>query len=82
MRRRQSPASTAAAGAGVVPSADAPRAGPRSLGPRPAPPRTARGEATRQRLLDAAERLFGTRGFHDTSIVEITREAGVGHGTF
>ncbi len=43
---------------------------------------TARGEATRQRLLDAAEALFGQRGFHDTSIVDITRGAGVGHGTF
>ncbi len=48
----------------------------------PAPPRTPRGEATRQRLLDAAESLFGSRGFHDTSIVDITRGAGVGHGTF
>lgn len=43
---------------------------------------TARGEATRQRLLDAAEALFGQRGFHDTSIVDVTRGAGVGHGTF
>ncbi len=43
---------------------------------------TARGEATRQRLLDAAEALFGRRGFHDTSIVDITRDAGVGQGTF
>ncbi len=43
---------------------------------------TARGEATRQRLLDAAEALFGQRGFHDTSIVDITRDAGVGQGTF
>ncbi len=43
---------------------------------------TARGEATRQRLLDAAEALFGQRGFHDTSIGDITRDAGVGQGTF
>jgi len=48
----------------------------------PAPPRTARGEATRQRLLDSAEALFGQGGFHDTSIVDITGGAGVGHGTF
>ena len=45
-------------------------------------PRTARGEATRQRLLDAAEALFGARGFHATGVVDITKEAGVGQGTF
>ena len=44
--------------------------------------KTARGEATRARLLAAAETLFGRRGFHPTSIGDITREAGVGHGTF
>jgi AcrR family transcriptional regulator len=45
-------------------------------------PLTARGEATRRKLLAAAERLFGRAGFHATSVVEITRTAGVGHGTF
>jgi AcrR family transcriptional regulator len=45
-------------------------------------PATARGEATRQRLLDAAEIEFGARGFHATSVADVTRRAGVGHGTF
>jgi len=45
-------------------------------------PATARGRRTRQRLLDAAESLFGQKGFHATSVVDVTREAGVGHGTF
>lgn len=45
-------------------------------------PRTARGEATRDGLVTAAESLFGREGFHATSIADITREAGVGHGTF
>lgn len=44
--------------------------------------KTARGEATRAKLLAAAETLFGRKGFHPTSIGDITREAGVGHGTF
>lgn len=47
--------------------------------PRPA---TARGEATRQKLLDAAEREIGAHGFHATSVAAITRRAGVGQGTF
>lgn len=45
-------------------------------------PRTPRGEATRQKLLDAAEALFGKRGYHATSVTDITRQAGVGQGTF
>ncbi|MEJ2679024.1 MAG: TetR/AcrR family transcriptional regulator [Gemmatimonadota bacterium] len=45
-------------------------------------PRTARGEATRQRLMDAAEELFGRSGFHATSVTDITRQAGVAQGTF
>lgn len=47
--------------------------------PRPA---TARGEATRKRLLDAAEIEFGERGFHAASIADITHRAGVAQGTF
>jgi AcrR family transcriptional regulator len=47
--------------------------------PRPA---TARGEATRQRLLDAAEIEFGVHGFHAASITGITQRAGVAQGTF
>jgi AcrR family transcriptional regulator len=45
-------------------------------------PRTARGEATRQKLLDAAESLFGRNGYHATGVTDITRRAGVAQGTF
>jgi AcrR family transcriptional regulator len=40
------------------------------------------GEATRQALLNAAERLFGQAGFHPTSVSGITYVAGVAQGTF
>lgn len=54
-----------------------------SEAPRPIPmPRTRRGWRTREKLLDAAEEIFGTHGFHGTSIVDITRAAGVAMGTF
>jgi AcrR family transcriptional regulator len=43
---------------------------------------TRRGQETRQRLLDAAEKVFGEVGFHDASIVKVTEAAGVGQGTF
>ena len=43
---------------------------------------TARGERTRQKLLEAAERIFAELGYHDASIVKITEAAGVGQGTF
>jgi hypothetical protein len=39
----------------------------------------AKGSRTRQRILDAAERVFG---YHDASIVRITEAAGVAQGTF
>lgn len=45
-------------------------------------PVTLRGEATRQKLLAAAELEFGERGFAKTSVSSITRRAGVGQGTF
>ncbi len=41
-----------------------------------------RGAATRQKLLDAAEKVFGDLGYHDASIVKITETAGVSQGTF
>lgn len=41
-----------------------------------------KGEQTRQRLLEAAERVFGELGYVDASIVKITESAGVGQGTF
>ncbi|WP_417467590.1 TetR/AcrR family transcriptional regulator [Maricaulis sp.] len=45
-------------------------------------PKTARGERTRNRLLDAAEESFGENGFHSSSIGDITRRASVALGTF
>lgn len=45
-------------------------------------PVTARGQATRRKLLDAAESEFGDRGFHIASVSSITGRAGVGQGTF
>ena len=49
--------------------------------PLPAP-KTQRGERTRQKILDAAEREIGARGFSDASIATITAEAAVAQGTF
>jgi AcrR family transcriptional regulator len=43
---------------------------------------TARGERTRQKLLEAAEQVFAELGYHAASIVKITEAAGVGQGTF
>ena len=48
----------------------------------PAVPVTARGQATRRRLLEAAEEVFGAKGFERASIVDVTRGAGVAQGTF
>jgi AcrR family transcriptional regulator len=45
-------------------------------------PSTARGEATRQRLLEAAEAEIGEKGFSRASVSSITKRAGVGQGTF
>jgi AcrR family transcriptional regulator len=45
-------------------------------------PVTARGEATRRRILDAAETVFGEMGYYQASVSEITRRAGVAQGTF
>jgi AcrR family transcriptional regulator len=45
-------------------------------------PSTARGEATRQKVLEAAELVFGEKGYHGASVTEITRAAGVAQGTF
>lgn len=55
--------------------------GPRK-GAHPTTPATARGEATRRRILDAAEAVFGERGYHEASVSEITARAGVAQGTF
>jgi AcrR family transcriptional regulator len=45
-------------------------------------PVTARGQETRARLLAAAEKVFGEESYFSVSIADITREAGVGMGTF
>src|SRR5271165_5604452 len=42
--------------------------------------RRARGEATRQRLVAAARRLFGERGYEDTSIEQVLAASGVARG--
>lgn len=51
---------------------------PVKLGESPA----TRGEATRKSLLKASEEMFGSYGFHKTSIAAITKRAGVAQGTF
>ena len=45
-------------------------------------PLSARGAATRRRLLEAAESIFAELGYHEASIVKITEAAGVAMGTF
>jgi AcrR family transcriptional regulator len=45
-------------------------------------PKTKRGERTRQKILDAAQRQIGRKGFAEASISTITAEAAVGQGTF
>lgn len=45
-------------------------------------PLTKRGEATRRRILEAAEEVFAELGYHDASIVKITERASVALGTF
>jgi AcrR family transcriptional regulator len=43
---------------------------------------TERGRATRKALLDAAEEVFGEKGYDGASVAEITRRTGVAQGTF
>jgi AcrR family transcriptional regulator len=45
-------------------------------------PKTHRGRETRNKLLDAAEKEFGERGYHDAAISGITQRASVALGTF
>ena len=39
-------------------------------------------EARRQEILEAGYRLFGQRGYHETSVSDIAKELGMSHGTF
>ncbi len=57
------------------------RTKPKRKAPVQTPP-TAKGQRTRQRLLDAAEEVFGEVGYERASIVSITRHAEVALGTF
>ncbi len=69
MTARRDPAATASMDSGAV-------AGEGKV------PRTERGRRTQQAILDAAAQEFGERGFHDASISDITRRAGVALGSF
>ena len=44
--------------------------------------RAARAEFRRNEILDAAERIFAEKGFHDAGIADIAADLGIGHGTF
>jgi AcrR family transcriptional regulator len=44
--------------------------------------RQAQADDTRARLFAAAAKLFSTRGYHETTVDQIAREAGVAKGTF
>ncbi|AXI08177.1 TetR family transcriptional regulator [Oceanobacillus zhaokaii] len=43
---------------------------------------TSKGMKTRQKILNTAEKIFGEKGYFETSIVDITVKAGVAQGTF
>jgi AcrR family transcriptional regulator len=43
---------------------------------------TERGQRTRERLIGAARTVFARDGFHEARVTDISREAGVAHGTF
>lgn len=54
-------------------------------GPGTGPPAAAqpsKGARTRQRILEAAEEVFGRLGYHDASVAKITETAHVAQGTF
>jgi AcrR family transcriptional regulator len=45
-------------------------------------PPTPKGRATRERLLEAAEIVFGERGYENTRVADIVVAAGISHGMF
>jgi len=47
-----------------------------------AAPKQRRSDQTRTRILDAAEQIFGERGYYGASVIDVTKKAGVGLGTF
>ncbi|MCX7944809.1 MAG: TetR/AcrR family transcriptional regulator [Deltaproteobacteria bacterium] len=42
----------------------------------------ARRDATRQRLIEVAKKIFAEKGYHNTIVSDIVKGAGVGQGTF
>lgn len=46
------------------------------------PPKTERGKEKMQKLVEAAEVVFATKGFYETSIMDICKEAETAVGTF
>lgn len=53
-----------------------------SIATDPKRPRTKPAETRREELMDAAQALFLSKGFNDTSVDEIVRQADVAKGTF
>src|SRR5690554_2978808 len=45
-------------------------------------PKTQRGQETLDNLCAAAEQMFYEKGYHNSTIKDITQEAGIGLGTF
>jgi AcrR family transcriptional regulator len=41
-----------------------------------------RADLRREEILDASERVFARKGYHETGIADIAEELGLGHGTF
>src|SRR5450631_1958815 len=50
--------------------------------PKPTKPLTARGEASRLKLLSVSSKLFAKQRYARTGVSDITRKAGVAQGTF
>jgi AcrR family transcriptional regulator len=44
--------------------------------------RAGKTDKKREDILDASERIFAEKGFHETGIADIAAELGMGHGTF
>lgn len=60
-----------------VPAQPDPQAARREAGPA-----TGRGHARRLELLAAARRVFERKGYHESRVADIVKEAGASHGTF